>query len=73
MRQSLPFPWETAPSVTANFIHSAEAEYFYKDVVWEIVDHDCGSMNRNTYPVNQSFKKGTSDRHTRVCSSKKRT
>jgi hypothetical protein len=45
MRQSVPFPWVMPAAPSFNFIHSAKAEYFYKDVVWEIVDHDRGSIS----------------------------
>lgn len=46
MRQSVPFPWEMGPSVSeqADFMHSTNAEYFYKDVVWEIIDHNRESV-----------------------------
>jgi hypothetical protein len=45
MRQSVPFPWATVRrDDMANFIQSTDAKYFYKDVVWEIGDHDCGSI-----------------------------
>src|ERR1700761_7678361 len=44
MRQSVPFPWAIVPRGMTDFTHSTKAKYFYKDVVWESVDHDCGSI-----------------------------
>ena len=44
MGQPVPFPCEMVPSGIANFMPSTNAEYFYKDVVWEIIDHNRGSV-----------------------------
>ena len=47
MRQSVPVPRVIAQSGTAVFAQSSRttmAEYFYKDVVWEIIDYNCRSV-----------------------------
>jgi hypothetical protein len=44
MRQSVPFPFVIAQSVTSNLMQSTKAEYFDKDIVWEIIDRNRDSV-----------------------------